>query len=204
MCWKRNKHSRGPVSSSSHNKLTKKDPQLLSQFCTYGNWGLEMLNNGGRSQSVMRYSQVELLGNAIWMPSYKAFKPPGTVHCRPLWEMWVHWHGRLHTVERSREVWWGDKTGRLLHRALSWAWEVYAGTQNMQNSMQALREDQIPRHLEIAQSNLLPFIILWTWVFCLHVHLCTTSVPDTNAGQKKASDTLKLELQTVVSHCVGA
>lgn len=37
----------------------------------------------------------------------------------------------------------------------------------------------------------------------MHVHLCTTCMPDTCGGQKKASDTLKLELQTAVSYYVG-
>lgn len=110
-------------------------------------------------------------------------------------------HTQRKVAEKSDEEtrWEGSSTGHS-----SWASGVYAGTQYMQNSMQALREDQIPRYLEVFQSNLLLFIILWTWVFCLHVYLCTTSVPDTCAGQKKASDTLKLqtEKQTVVSHRV--
>lgn len=43
--------------------------------------------------------------------------------------------------------------------------------------------------------------ILCVWVFCLHVCLCTTCVP--GACRKKSLCPLRLELQKVVSHCVG-
>lgn len=38
----------------------------------------------------------------------------------------------------------------------------------------------------------------------LHICLCTTCVPDAHRGQKMASDSLRLELQTAVSLHVGA
>lgn len=41
-------------------------------------------------------------------------------------------------------------------------------------------------------------------VFCLHVYLCNICVPGTHKGQQKASDLLELELQTIMSHYVGA
>lgn len=48
-----------------------------------------------------------------------------------------------------------------------------------------------------------PPILLYLWVFCLHVYLCTAGVPGAQEGQQRASDPLKLELQTVVSHYVS-
>lgn len=41
-------------------------------------------------------------------------------------------------------------------------------------------------------------------VFGLQVYLCTTYVPEALRGQKKMSDPLKLELQLVIKHYVGA
>lgn len=42
------------------------------------------------------------------------------------------------------------------------------------------------------------------WVFCLHIFLYITCVPDAHVNQKKAQGPLDLELQTVVSDNVGA
>lgn len=42
--------------------------------------------------------------------------------------------------------------------------------------------------------------LLWVWVFCLHVCLCTICMPDAHENQKTASDSLELVLQKVVSH----
>lgn len=39
---------------------------------------------------------------------------------------------------------------------------------------------------------------------CLHVYLCTTCGPGAQGTQKRASDRLKLKLQMVVTHHVGA
>lgn len=41
-------------------------------------------------------------------------------------------------------------------------------------------------------------------MFCLHVCLCTMYMPDSQGGQKKVLDSLKLESQTVENHHVGA
>lgn len=38
----------------------------------------------------------------------------------------------------------------------------------------------------------------------MQVHICTIYVPDDHAGQKRVSDNLEMELQTVVSHHMGA
>lgn len=46
------------------------------------------------------------------------------------------------------------------------------------------------------------FYVLRT--LCLHVCPCTTLMPGTRRGQKRVSDTRKLEVQMVVSYCVGA
>ena len=53
---------------------------------------------------------------------------------------------------------------------------------------------------------LLSFLIaiLGVWLFFLHVCLCTVCMPDAHGGQRRALDLLKLELQMVVNHCVGA
>lgn len=40
--------------------------------------------------------------------------------------------------------------------------------------------------------------ILCIYVFCLHVCLCTTYVPDAQRGQKTESDPLELELKMAV------
>lgn len=40
--------------------------------------------------------------------------------------------------------------------------------------------------------------------FCLHICLCTMDVSVTCRGQKRVSGPLKVELQMVVSHCLGA
>lgn len=39
-------------------------------------------------------------------------------------------------------------------------------------------------------------------VSCLHVQMCTIHMLDTHRVQRRARDPLKLELQTVGSHCV--
>jgi hypothetical protein len=39
---------------------------------------------------------------------------------------------------------------------------------------------------------------------CLSVSLCSTCMPSARGGQKSKSDTLELELEIVVNHCVGA
>ena len=44
---------------------------------------------------------------------------------------------------------------------------------------------------------------VYVWMFCLHVCLCITCMPGAHRGQKRASDSLELELQMVVSHCVA-
>jgi hypothetical protein len=41
------------------------------------------------------------------------------------------------------------------------------------------------------------------WIFCLYTCLSATNVPGAHRGQKRASDTLKLELQMVENHHVG-
>lgn len=41
-------------------------------------------------------------------------------------------------------------------------------------------------------------------MFCLYVCKCTTCKSGTCKGQKRASDPVELELQTVSSHHVGA
>lgn len=41
------------------------------------------------------------------------------------------------------------------------------------------------------------------WTFCLHVCLCTTCMYGAHRDQKRVSDTLKLELHTVVDHHEG-
>lgn len=46
-------------------------------------------------------------------------------------------------------------------------------------------------------------LIIWLWVFYLYVYLCNTTFR-VRGGQKKASDTLELELQAVVSLRVGS
>lgn len=51
--------------------------------------------------------------------------------------------------------------------------------------------------------NFLNFI-LCVWVFCLHVHVCTTCVPGACGGWKRTLDPLKLKLQVFVRHDVGA
>ena len=43
------------------------------------------------------------------------------------------------------------------------------------------------------------FFILCGQMFCLHLLFCTTSVAGVLRGQKRASDFLKMEVQTVVS-----
>jgi hypothetical protein len=49
------------------------------------------------------------------------------------------------------------------------------------------------------------FLFYYMWmVFCLHVCLCTMCVPCAHKGQKRASDPLELDFQTVVSHHMGA
>lgn len=47
------------------------------------------------------------------------------------------------------------------------------------------------------------FIILYLWVFCLYVCLCTICVPRTWVGQKRGLDSLELELQMAVSYPVS-
>lgn len=47
------------------------------------------------------------------------------------------------------------------------------------------------------------YFILYAWVFCLHLYLCTLCMPGALRGQK-LPDTLKLELQMVVNYHVGA
>ena len=47
-------------------------------------------------------------------------------------------------------------------------------------------------------------LILYVWVFCLHVCLCTTCMLDTHRGQKRVSDSLQPELHMVVSCSVDA
>jgi hypothetical protein len=39
---------------------------------------------------------------------------------------------------------------------------------------------------------------------CIHVYVCTTCIPGVQEGQRKALDSQRLELQTVVSHHVRA
>jgi hypothetical protein len=46
--------------------------------------------------------------------------------------------------------------------------------------------------------------VLCVWVFCLHVCLCPTCMAGVCEGQKRALDPLKLELQMLVNHYVGA
>lgn len=46
--------------------------------------------------------------------------------------------------------------------------------------------------------------IVFAWVFGLPVGLYTTCMPDVHGGQKRVSDLLELELQTVVNYRVGA
>lgn len=45
--------------------------------------------------------------------------------------------------------------------------------------------------------------MLCVWVFFLHEWLCFTCMPGVYGGQKRLSDLLKLELQTIVSLCVN-
>lgn len=47
------------------------------------------------------------------------------------------------------------------------------------------------------------FVILFVWVFCLHVYLCNVCVPCAYRSQKRMSDLLELELQAFVSCHVG-
>ena len=47
-------------------------------------------------------------------------------------------------------------------------------------------------------------IILYIWVFCMHMCMCTTQMPTAPKDQTRASDSLRLELQMVISHYVGA
>lgn len=46
--------------------------------------------------------------------------------------------------------------------------------------------------------------ILCVWVLHLHIYLCNMSGPGAYEGQKKALDSLGLEIQMVVSHHAGA
>lgn len=39
---------------------------------------------------------------------------------------------------------------------------------------------------------------------CLHAHMCGTCMPDAHRGQKRASYTLELELQVVITHNMDA
>lgn len=48
------------------------------------------------------------------------------------------------------------------------------------------------------------FIILSVWVFCLHIGLYTTCVPDACRGQKMVFYPLEMELQTSVRPGTGA
>lgn len=45
--------------------------------------------------------------------------------------------------------------------------------------------------------------IVYVWVFCLHVRLCTTYMPSAQAGLKSASDPLSPKLYIAVSYHVG-
>lgn len=47
------------------------------------------------------------------------------------------------------------------------------------------------------------FLLSHVWVFGPHVCLCIVPMPGTHGGQKRVSDLLEMELQTVVSHRVG-
>lgn len=42
------------------------------------------------------------------------------------------------------------------------------------------------------------------WVFCLNIHICTMCISDAQEWQKRVLDPLQQEIQTVVSHHVGA
>ena len=48
------------------------------------------------------------------------------------------------------------------------------------------------------------YIILFIYVSCLHVFVCTTRMPGVGGSQKKASDSRELELLGVVSYHVDA
>ena len=47
------------------------------------------------------------------------------------------------------------------------------------------------------------FYILCTWVFYLHVYLCTTYVPGSLKCQKRVLDLLELELRAAMRYQVG-
>lgn len=44
------------------------------------------------------------------------------------------------------------------------------------------------------------YVHVCVWLFCLCVHLCTTSMLGAHGGQKKASDPLELELLMAMSY----
>lgn len=44
---------------------------------------------------------------------------------------------------------------------------------------------------------------LCVWVFCLHVLVCTTCMPDVLRGQKRMSNPLKLELENGLDPSFG-
>lgn len=60
----------------------------------------------------------------------------------------------------------------------------------------------VGKSVSLSLSELFTFI-LWVWVFCQHVCMCTTYMPGTCRGQKRALDFLELELWMVEICQVG-
>lgn len=52
--------------------------------------------------------------------------------------------------------------------------------------------------------HIFQLFVFSVWVFCLHVCLCTMSMPHGHKGQKRTVDTLGSKLQVVVSLLVSA
>lgn len=45
--------------------------------------------------------------------------------------------------------------------------------------------------------------VLWVWVFCLHVCICTMCVPDAHGSQKRVLGSLELEFHKDVIYHAG-